>query len=210
MVSSQPFNSLLESARRGDDEALTHLLQRVTPQLHRRVDARIGAKYRSLIGPEDVLQVSFIEAVLHLDRFDDGDDEDAFIAWLLRIAENNLRDAIRGLEAAKRPSPGGRVRRRAANDSYDTLIVALGATRTTPSRVAGKDEAIEYLDRAISSLPPDYAEAVRAVDLEQRPVTEVAEAMGRSPGAVYMLRSRALDALRNTLGSASRLFSFEG
>jgi RNA polymerase sigma-70 factor (ECF subfamily) len=209
MTTPEPFSTLLAAARSGDDQSLAKLLERVSPELRRRIEVRIGSKYRSLIGEDDVLQITFVEAFLQIPRFDDR-GEDAFVAWLMTIAENNLRDAIRALEAAKRPSPGARIRRRAASDSYDTLIDAIGATRTTPSRVAGKDEAIEHLERAIGMLPPDYAEVVRALDIEQRCVDEIAEAMGRSPGAVYMLRSRAHDALRVALGSASQLFSFEG
>lgn len=209
VVQSQPFSAMLASARSGDDRALSELLRRLSPELRRRVALRIGPQYRSLLSEDDVLQVTFIEAVMSLDTFEDRGEE-AFIAWLLRIAENNLRDAIRGLEAVKRPSPGARVRRRGASDSYDTLIEALGATRTTPSRIAGKDEALDHMERAIACLPPDYAEVVRAMDLEQRSAHEVAQAMGRSTGSVYMLRSRAHDALRAALGSASQLFSFEG
>lgn len=209
MTSTEPFSTLLAGARSGDDRSLAELLERVSPELRRRIAARIGHRYRSLIGEDDILQITFIEAVLRIGGFE-GRGEDAFVGWLMTIAENNLRDAIRALEASKRPSPGDRVRRRAASDSYDTLIEAIGATRTTPSRIAGKDEAIEHLDRAINALPPDYAEVVRAMDIEQRPAGEVAAAMGRSVGAVYMLRSRAHDALRTSLGSASQLFSFEG
>jgi len=204
-----PFSTLLANARSGDDAALAALLERITPELRRRIIPRIGPRYRSSIDEDDVLQVTFIEAFIRFPAFEDR-GEDAFMSWLLRISENNLRDAIRALEAAKRPSPSARIRRGAQTDSYDTLIDAIGATRTTPSRVAGKDEAVEHLDTAINKLPPDYAEVIRALDIEQRPADEVAMAMGRSTGAVYMLRSRAHDALRNELGSASQLFSFEG
>ncbi len=200
----------MRAARSGDEGAISKLLLKVSPELQRRIEAKIGHPYRSLLDAEDVLQITYIEAMLYLDRFDDHADERAFAAWLLRIAEHNLTDAIRGLEAAKRPSPTQRVRKRTIHESYDSLIVCLGATRTTPSRIAGTCEAIEHLERAIASLPPDYAEAVRAVDIEQRPVRVVAESMGRSCGAIYMLRSRAHDALRESLGSASQLFSFEG
>jgi len=204
-----PFSTLLANARSGDDAALAALLERITPELRRRIIPRIGPRYRSSIDEDDVLQVTFIEAFIQFPAFEDR-GEDAFMSWLLRISENNLRDAIRALEAAKRPSPSARIRRGAQTDSYDTLIDAIGATRTTPSRIAGKDEAVEHLDTAINRLPPDYAEVIRALDIEQRPADEVAMAMGRSTGAVYMLRSRAHDALRNELGSASQLFSFEG
>ncbi|HEY3242379.1 MAG TPA: sigma-70 family RNA polymerase sigma factor, partial [Phycisphaerae bacterium] len=63
---------------------------------------------------------------------------------------------------------------------------------------------------AIGKLPADYAKVVRMYDLEGRSVAEVAAAVGRSEGAVYMLRSRAHDRLRELLASASRFMSTPG
>jgi len=202
-------NPLLSSAFAGDERALAELIQGITPELRRRIHLKIGSRYRSQLAVDDVLQITFIEAFLNASSCGAQNDT-AFRNWLLSIAENNIRDAIRGLEATKRPPPGKRIVRRNSGDSYDLLIEAIGATQTTPSRIAGIGEAIDHLEQAISLLPPDYAEVVRSVDLQQRSVQEVAATMGRTPGAVYMLRSRAHEALRNRLGSASRLFSFEG
>ena len=48
---------------------------------------------------------------------------------------------------------------------------------------------------------------MRLYDLECQPPQQVAEALGRSVGAVHMLRARAHDRLRELLGSASKFFS---
>jgi DNA-directed RNA polymerase specialized sigma24 family protein len=55
-------------------------------------------------------------------------------------------------------------------------------------------------------MPPDYSTVIRMYDLEGRGAESVASAMGRSTGAVYMLRSRAHDMLR-TLIEGSDFFT---
>ena len=61
------------------------------------------------------------------------------------------------------------------------------------------------LNAALNTLPADYRTAVRLYDLEGRPVAEVAGTMGRSAGAVHMLRARAHERLRAFLGTPSKL-----
>jgi len=83
----------------------------------------------------------------------------------------------------------------------------LGATSTTPSRIVAGQEAQTLLGSALAELPPDYAKVVRLHDLEGRTGPEVAAAMGRSRGAIFMLLARAHDQLRQSLGSATKFFS---
>jgi RNA polymerase sigma factor (sigma-70 family) len=80
-------------------------------------------------------------------------------------------------------------------------------TTTTPSRQAARREAVEILERTLAKLPTDYAKVVRLYDLECRPIAEVARELGRSEGAVYMLRARAHEWLRETMGTESQFFS---
>ena len=70
----------------------------------------------------------------------------------------------------------------------------------SPNRIKSADGSSEVRKQA---LPPDYARTIQLYDLEDRSVEEVAAAMGRSAGAVFMLRTRALDRLRVLLGDAA-------
>jgi RNA polymerase sigma-70 factor, ECF subfamily len=83
----------------------------------------------------------------------------------------------------------------------------LGATSLTPSRVVAKEEAGTFLEAALKGLPPDYEKVVRLYDLEGRSIAEVAAALGRSEGATWMVRARAHDRLRESMGGESRFFS---
>lgn len=160
---------------------------------------RIDKAWRAQLDSADVMQVTYVEAFRHIRDFDPTRAE-RFEAWLRQMAENNLRDAIRGLTRQKRSGPGG-ARAVPPADAMAALMLAI--TTSTPSRTARQSERAASLETALGRLPPDYALAVRRLDLEGRSVGEVAAELGRSAGAVHMLRARAHDRLRELLGPAS-------
>lgn len=199
-------DTLLEQAVRGDPEALRVLLKQYGPVVRERLAGKIGRQWRSVLAVEDVMQVTYFEAFHQIDQLTVREPR-SFTAWLTRIAENNLRDAIHVLERSKRPPPTRRVHTPPGDDSYVALLELLGSDTTTPSRKAAAHEVVEIVNTALSRLPADYERVVRLYDLQGRPAEEVAAAMGRSVGAVYMLRHRGHVRLREELGSASRFFS---
>lgn len=201
-----PHETLLEQAVHGDPEALRALLKQYGPLVRNDLAGKIGKQWRSVLDVDDVMQVTYLEAFLQIDHLTARDPR-SFTAWLRRIAENNLRDAVRILERRKRPQPAQRVHTPPGDGSYVTLLELLGSDSATPSRKATAHEAVELIDSALQRLPPDYARAVRLYDLEGRPIEEIAATMGRSVGAVHMLRHRGHVRLREELGSASRFFS---
>lgn len=202
--------SELEQTRKaaaGDRDALTALLGTHGSEVRRRIASRIGAHWRSSIDEDDVLQVTYVEAFLRIGAYASR-GEGSFLSWLTQIADNNLRDAIRGLERMKRPDPRKRITApAAATDSYASLVEILGVTSTTPSRHAARHEVVSALDKALEALPRDYAQVIRLYDLQGRDIAEVCTELGKSSGAVYMLRARAHDRLREQMGGASQFFT---
>jgi RNA polymerase sigma-70 factor (ECF subfamily) len=198
--------NLIEQAVAGDTAALGVLLERHGPRVRRAVCGRIGKRWQAVLDADDVMQVTYLHACLHIDQLKERKTT-SFTAWLTRIAENNLRDAISALERPKRPNPTKRIQSPPGEDSYISLLELLGGSSHTPSRDAARCEAARLIDEALERLPEDYVTAVRLYDLEGRSAAEVATSMGRSVGAVHMLRARAHDRLRNLLGTASDFFS---
>jgi RNA polymerase sigma-70 factor (ECF subfamily) len=185
----------------GDKDALAELLEAFGPEI--QAGLTISPTWRSLLDSADVMQVTYLEAFRQIRLFK-GKSPEALLGWLRRMAENNLRDAIRGLEALRNPSPRNRVDAY-SGDSSLALLDVLTAGVGTPSRAARGAEAGKRLRDALCLLPEDYARTGQLYDLEERPVEEVAVALGRSTGAVFMLRMRAHDRLRELLGSASQI-----
>jgi RNA polymerase sigma factor (sigma-70 family) len=199
---------LIARAQNGDHDALTELLHVFGGLVGERLKGKIGREWASSLEEHDVMQVTYLETFQLIDQFK-PQGHGSFMAWLARVAENNLKDAIRGLSAAKRPNPRRRVQvsGTSTRDSFVALVDLLGTDHATPSRVAATDEAVQFIDAALGKLPPDYERVVRLYDLEGHSAAEVAAQLGRTPGAIYMLRARAHDRLKNQLGSESKFFS---
>lgn len=212
---SENAEQSLARAISGDTDALAGLLREHGPAVQSRLS--IGPQWRSILEAEDVMQVTYLEAFMQIGRFDPK--RSTFAGWLRHIAENNLRDAIRGLSRQKQPQPGRRVQTagagggrsggvgEAGGDSFAGLLEMLGATSATPSRAAAQHETQALIEAAIAALPADYAAVVQLYDLQGNSIAEVAAAMKRSPGAVHMLRVRAHDRLRELLGRESLFFT---
>lgn len=196
----------IHQAVSGDAEALSRLLEEEGPVVRQRLEPKIGAAWRSVLDVDDVMQISYMEAFLQIGRFTPT-GPGAFRAWLTHIAENNLRDAIKSFERAKRPDPRKRLHGPVGQESFVALVEILGVTNTTPSQNAARGELQAAIEKALLQMPSDYAKVIRAYDLEGRGVQEIAHEMGRSSGAIFMLRARAHDRLKDLLGSSSQFFS---
>lgn len=208
---SDPCEALLARAIKGDRGALIDLLEQCAPMLRGRLEGKIPPTLRVAVETDDVMQVTYIEVVGRISQFKTG-GMSGFRAWVSRVAENNLLDAIRAAQAAKRPDPAKRAHTpRNADDSAATLIEVLaGDSKATPSRFVARGEAVMAMERMLATLPTDYARVIRLYDLAGRPVEEVAKEMGRSTGAVFMLRARAHDRLRDAMGDEGKYFSRAG
>lgn len=197
---------LLHRATARDSDALRTLLKRHGPKVRDAIRGKIDARWRSLLDEDDLMQVTYLEAFLHIDQLS-ARTADSFTGWLIRIANNALLDAIKGLESQKRPQPARRVQVPDYESSCVALIELLGATTTTPSRHAAGNEAGRSIEAALKTLPEDYGTVVRQCDLEGKSAAEVSALMGRSVGAIHMLRARAHAALQSRLGAPSNYFS---
>ena len=178
---------------RGDLEDLLRLLEP-----HLRGSLSIPARWRRSLDADDVLQVSFLEAFLRIGSLRDHSPS-GLLAWVRRLVQNNLTDAIRGLERDKRPDPRRRVTQGVEGQSARTLLGSVAGEQATAGAQASLKEQLDRLQEAIRGLPESYRRVVQAMDLEEVSVAEVAQRMGRSRGAVHLLRSRAHERLSELL-----------
>lgn len=197
---------LVKQAIAGDMRALTILLERAGPEVRRKLAPIIPSRWRCVLSPEDLMQETYIDAFLDIHQFQLR-GENSFSSWLMTIAKRNLLDALRMLEADKRGRGSRQVGSGPQAENFDSLQEQLAWTRTTPSRHAARSESRSLLERAIEQLPSIYRTVVAMYDLEGKAVKEIAAALHRSPGAVFMLRNRAHRLLSANLGTASLYLS---
>lgn len=188
-------SELVTRAVEGDMDALSTLLDQIGPGIAKHLSTQIQSAYRGLLDAEDVMQVTYLEAFLQIQRFAPR-GRDSFGAWLTQIAINNLRDAIRELDRQKRPPADRRIVSSGSESGANALLDRVGWTSTTPSRAVGNAELRDQLLRMLERLPADYRSVLQLYDLEGRAPDEVAARMNRTVGAVHMLRARAIDQLR--------------
>jgi RNA polymerase sigma-70 factor (ECF subfamily) len=187
---------LISQAVTGDREALSRLLRQIEPMLRERLAGQIPASLASLMCIDDVIQETFTDA--YLDIYDFDPSRGAFETWVTSIAKHSLLNAIESLRAEKRGGNRQRVDP-SKNGTWLSFWQVLTASASTPSHTAMRSETRSLLAEAIEKLPGAHRTVVQLYDLERRPVEEVAGVLGRSPGAVFMLRSRAHRELRRHL-----------
>lgn len=192
----------------GDADALRQILETCGPRLRSHFTPRIASHHQAALGVDDVLQVTYMEAFLQIRRFRPNGPE-GFFNWLRQIGENNLIDAVRELDADKRPDRRRQVGVPAGDDSYTSFLNTLSASGTTPTRQATREEAKHLLESALLDLPPLYAKAIRLCDLEERDIDDARRTFDppKSRGAVHMMRMRGRDCLRAILGDPGRFMT---
>lgn len=138
---------------------------------------------RGASDPEDVTSEVFLGVFTALRSF--SGDEPQFRSWVFTIAHRRLVDSFR--RDARRPAT--------------TAYLPETDTRTTAS---GEDVALTKLatDRVrerIADLPPDQRDVLLLRVLGDLTIEQIADALGKSAGAVKALQRRALASLRRKL-----------
>ena len=178
--------ALLKGAKAGSGDALNTLFERCAGKLLAVIRLRLGPSLRAHLESQDILQASLLKAFERIEQFERSDSA-SLMAWLVRIAENEIRDQA---------DYHGRQRR----DPARMVVVEGGLDRLEEevrSLVSGVilNEAMERLERALESLDDQYREIIVLRKYEELSFKEIAERLGKSPDACRMLLARALTAL---------------
>jgi RNA polymerase sigma-70 factor, ECF subfamily len=182
-----PSAALLAAARGGSTDALGTLFSLHSRRLLALIRLRMGPSLRAHLESRDVLQETWLKALGHIQGFR-GEGSASFMAWMARIAANEIRD---------RADRHGRARRDAGQEdrlSAEDLDGLAAQVRSQTSRIA-LDESLLRLERALESLSPEHREVIVLRKLEELSFPEIGERMGRRPDACRQLLARAFAAL---------------
>lgn len=166
---------LVQRAKGGDRQAFRELMER-----HQRsVFQQCLSILRNSSDAQDLVQETFIRVHRNLDKFE-GNAK--FSTWLYRIARNACIDHLRKTK-----------RRDASNfDEYvdmnneaafddNFMPTPLGFS---PSRVAGRRELREQIERAFDTLTPAHREIINLREIEGLSYEEIAERLDIAKGTV--------------------------
>ena len=180
-MSAHDFDPVLAAARLGESWALTALFRAYAGPVAGYVRARSPAE------PDDLVSEVFLSAFTSLDKFSGGEAD--FRGWLFTIAARRVVDDLR-----KR---GRRVETTAYEPESDTRTDDSAEDRSLER--LGEQWARGVLDRLV----PDQREVLLLRVMGDLTVDQVAERLGKSPGAVKQLQRRWLIA-------AARILEAEG
>jgi RNA polymerase sigma-70 factor (ECF subfamily) len=208
MSAANTEQDLIRKAASGDKLALGELLLSHSPRLTAYLTPKLPASVQPTIDIDDVLQQTFTHAFRHIDQLKRPTPH-SFAAWLTKIGENQLSNAITRLHRKKR---GGQHRQRhwpvkQHDNSMGDLVDMLEDHGRTGSQLIARREAVCALQIAIADLPQDQQQAVRLHLLEGQSLADTAAAMRRTPGAINGLVQRAKQQLREAMGRASAWLS---
>lgn len=132
---------------------------------------------------EDILQEAFARG---LERIESLRDDEAATAWFYRALRNATIDYHR---------------RRQSKDRALALLAGEMETATAPVP-AIHDEVCRCVSRLAETLKPEYADALKRVELDEVSVADFAEERGISKGNAAVRVHRAREALRRQVAAA--------
>lgn len=170
---------LLSGAIGGDVEAFTRLYECYLDVIYRYIYFRIGNEAEA----EDLTEEVFIRAWQALSDYTIRQDA-SFSAWLYRIAHNLTVDHFR--------------KRQPLSLSYDQMALNPAPSIPMEEAISRRGEA-ERLAEAVRQLNDVEQQVIVLRFVEGLAHRDVADAIGKSEGAVRVIQHRALLALRTLL-----------
>lgn len=159
----------------GPSERLERLLVTENGRFLAFLERRLGSRTEA----EEVLQTVYARA-LERGAPDDGDDR-GVVAWFYR----SLRNAL--VDRARRSDVERRARERLAKELEE------------PSAPELRETVCACMHDLLPAMKPEYADVVRAVELEERTLAEVASARGITVNNATVRLHRARQALKDQL-----------
>ena len=168
----------------GDEDAARELVRHTHPLVLKLVRAHRARQ----LTDEDLVQEVYLTMFARLDRYTPREGV-PFAHWLSRLAVNTCRDALRA--ESRRPRLSALSDLSAEAEAW--LHSLAGEREPPPGRAHAARELIDVL---LAQLRPDDRLVLTLLDLEQRPVAEIAGLTGWSRALVKVRAFRARRRLR--------------
>jgi RNA polymerase sigma-70 factor (ECF subfamily) len=186
---------LIERAQRQEPGALDKLLESYRNYLRHLARTGLDASLRGKADPSDLVQEALLKAALHFGQFRGATDAE-LAGWLRQILARCLADLVRRYQTGGRRAGREQSLDELLNRSSEAMERVLAVNGSSPSASAERRDLGVVLSEALARLGEDQREVIVLHHLEGLGWDEVARRMGRSPGAVRMLWTRALKQLR--------------
>lgn len=188
-VEMDPITPLLDQARKGSAAALGTLFQAVRAHLLLHAERELPPALRAKLGPSDIVQETAIDAHRDFLSFR-GTTREELYAWLRKILQNNMHDAIRRFEISQKRSSK-------REEDIDVVIdrhgvSAYGIAGSTAEHSAMRHEDAVRVSRVLERMPPNYQAVLRLRYWDGLTFQQIAARLGRTEEAARKLWCRAI------------------
>jgi RNA polymerase sigma-70 factor (ECF subfamily) len=176
IVSEQEQRELIRLAKECDPSAFARIYEHYYEDIYNYVCHRVPLTSTA----EDLTAEVFLKALESIDSYTFRGVP--LLAWLFRIARNTVVDYLRGPLPVEVPLQETMVVEEGAGDAFERELTQ------------------QHLVQALSNLTEDQQDVVILRIVDGFSVTDVAQILGKSEGAIKSLQRRALDSLNRVLG----------
>lgn len=173
-------------------ETMRRLLAKHEPRIRAIIWRRSGPQVLAWTTVDDLFQETAAAAISTAHAFTFA-GEGPFLAWITVVVSRVVSRSLRNEERRVLQNPARR------GDPPDLDAAQLATDDSGPSTMLTRAERAQAVRDAIAALPKHYRKVLTLYKLEERPLAEVAEALGRTKGATARLIARALQQLRASL-----------
>jgi RNA polymerase sigma-70 factor (ECF subfamily) len=200
-VNSSSTNALLAQIESGDGDAKDQLFQLYRRRLKHTAASRMDVRLRKRVDPSDVAQEALILADNRLERYFSKRPL-AFYPWLQKLVWEVMVTLYRKHKYARSRDYRIEVPIVSSPMEYedDSLYLA-DDSRSDPLRRVIEEDLDSQLRSAIKALPIPDQEIIQMRHFGQLSNEEAAELLGISQSAAKMRHFRAIERLRDILGS---------
>ena len=189
---------LVERFKRGEERAFSLLVRKYQRRLAVLVYYKMSERLRGQLDVDDILQEVFLAAAQGMKNFT-YQSPGSLMAWLSRIADHVIVDAVRHESRSKR-RPEELLRFKSDSNPNGPEPV----DSTTPSRVFAQQESLRVLLQKLDDLPVEYREMILLAKFQGLTTAEISERLAKSRESVALTLHRALKRFRELESSAQK------
>jgi len=188
--------SLIVTAKLGNEEAVNKLFARYQSRILRIVRLRLSSNLRPKLKLQsmDIVQDVFTYAFQHLKDFEPK-SQGHFLNWLSKKVEHCICDRLDYISRFKREAPAGEVSIDQEASTTGEKIEIEDKKGPTPSQFAVKHEREDLIDSMLALLEPEEREIIIHRDLEEMTFPEIGELLGKNEEAARKQYCRAFKKL---------------
>ena len=190
--------TLVNKAKAGENQALNLLLDRYMKRILGIVRLRLGSRLRQKMESMDIVQEVMIRAIKGFENFE-LQDEGAFLHWLSKLVQNQIRDLADYHSAEKRDFKQEKTSLRNSDSDRSILGQIPANSIFRPSVQLQLKEDILELEAALDQLPEKQKEIIIMRQYEGLTFKDIGLEINCSEDAARMQFARAINKLTDIM-----------